>query len=109
MHKYQVKSAAVDDNIQESTGKISHHYEEDGRAKSKSTMKNNENTEELSQMMCSLLCHQSAPWDNRKSTGLTLFYVSIQGSCGLQNWRSAWKIGITFEIQWRRSQGDNKT
>ena len=74
MHKYQVKSAAVDDNIQEPTGKISHHYEEDGRAKSKSTMKNNENTEELSQMMCSLLCHKSAPNVEIETTGNPLDY-----------------------------------
>ena len=59
--KHQVKSAVVDNNIQAPTGKISHHYEEDGRAKLKSTMKNNRNTEELSQMMCNLLRHQSAP------------------------------------------------
>ena len=58
MHKHQVKSIAVDDNIQAPTGKISHLYEEDGRAKSKLTMKNNKNTEELSQMMCSLLYYQ---------------------------------------------------
>ena len=56
-----MKSAVVDNNIQVPTGKISHHYEEDGRAKSKLTMKNNKNTEELSQMMCNLLRHQSAP------------------------------------------------
>ena len=61
MHKHQVKSAAVDGNIQAPTEKISHHYEEDGRAKSRSTMKNTKNTEELSQMMCNLLHHQSAP------------------------------------------------
>ena len=61
IHKHQVKSAIVDNNIQAPTGKISHHYEEDGRAKSKSTMKNNKNTEELSQMICNLLRHQSAP------------------------------------------------
>ena len=61
MHKHQVKSAAVDDNIQAATEKISHHYEEDGRAKSRSTIKNTKNTEELSQMMCNLLRHQSAP------------------------------------------------
>ena len=61
MHKHQVKSAAVDDNIQVPTEKISHHYEEDGRAKSISTMKNTKITEELSQMMCNLLHHQSAP------------------------------------------------
>ena len=59
MHKHQVKSIAVDDNIQAPTGKISHlHEEEDGGAKSKLTLKNNENTEELSQMMCSLLYYQ---------------------------------------------------
>ena len=60
IHKHQVKSAAADNNIQAPTEKISHHYEEDGRAKSKSTMKKNKNTEELSQMMCNLLRHQSA-------------------------------------------------
>ena len=43
MHKHQVKSAAVDDNIQVPTKKISHHCEEDGRAKSRSTMKNTKN------------------------------------------------------------------
>ena len=59
MHKHQVKSIAVDDNIQAPTGKISHlHEEEDGRAKSKLTMKSNKNTEQLSQMMCSLLYYQ---------------------------------------------------
>ena len=61
MYKHQVKSAAVDDNIQAPTEKISHHYEEDGRAKSRPTMKNTKNTEELSQMMCNLLHQQSAP------------------------------------------------
>ena len=61
MHKHQVKSAAVDENIQAPTEKISHCYEEDGRAKSRSTMKNTKNTEELSQMMFNLLRHQSAP------------------------------------------------
>ena len=61
IHKHQVKSAVVDNNIQTPTGKISHHYKEDGRAKSKSTMKNNKNTKELSEMMCNLLRHQSAP------------------------------------------------
>ena len=61
IHKHHVKSAAADNNIQAPTEKISHHYEEDGRAKSKSTMKKNKNTEELSQMMCNLLRHQSAP------------------------------------------------
>ena len=61
IYKHQVKSAIVDNNIQAPTGKISHHYEEDGRAKSKSTTKNNKNTEELSQMICNLLRHQSAP------------------------------------------------
>ena len=57
IHKHQVKSAAADNNIQAPTGKISHHFEEDGRVKS--TKKNNKNTEELSQMMGSLLHHQS--------------------------------------------------
>ena len=61
MHKHQVKSAAVDDNIQAPTEIISRHYEEDGRAKSQSTIKNTKMTEELSQMMCNLLRHQSAP------------------------------------------------
>ena len=61
MHKHQVKAAAADDNIQAPTEKISQCYEEDGRAKSRSTMKNTKNTEELSQMMCNLLHHQSAP------------------------------------------------
>ena len=61
IHKHQVKLAAVDNNIQAAAGKISHHCEEDGRAMSKSTLKNNENTGELSQMMCNLLRHQSAP------------------------------------------------
>ena len=61
IHKHQVKSAAAGNNIQAPTGKISHHYEEDGRAKSKSTMKKNKDTEELSQMRCNLLRHQSAP------------------------------------------------
>ena len=61
LHKHQVKSAAVDDNIQVPTEKISHHFEEDGRAKSISTMKKTKITEELSQMMCNLLHHQSAP------------------------------------------------
>ena len=61
MQKQQVKSAAVDNNIQEPTGKISHHYEEDVRAKSRSTMKNTKNTEELSQMIRNLFYHQSAP------------------------------------------------
>ena len=32
IHKHQVKSAATDNNIQAPTEKISHHYEEDGRA-----------------------------------------------------------------------------
>ena len=57
IYKHQMKSTAADNNIQAPTGKISHHYEEDGRAKSKSIMKNNKNTEELSQMMCNLLRH----------------------------------------------------
>ena len=61
MYKHRVKSAAVDDNIQVPTAKISHYYEEDGRAKSRSTMKNTRNTQELSQMMCNLLHHQSLP------------------------------------------------
>ena len=61
MHKHQVKSAALDDNIQAPTEKVSHHYEVDGRAKSRSAMKNTKNTEERSQMMCNLLRHQSAP------------------------------------------------
>ena len=61
MHKHQVKSAAVDDNIQAPIGRNSYHYERDGTAKSRSTMKNTKNTEELSQMMCNLLRHQSAP------------------------------------------------
>ena len=39
-----MKSAAVDNNIQAPNGKISHHYEENGRAKLKTTMKNNKNT-----------------------------------------------------------------
>ena len=60
IHKYQVKSAAVDGNTQAPTGKIGHQFEEDGRAKSRSTMMNTKNTEELCQMMCNLLCHQSA-------------------------------------------------
>ena len=55
IHNHQMKSKAADNNIQAPTGKISHHYEEDGRAKSKSALKNNKNTEELSQMMCNLL------------------------------------------------------
>lgn len=38
MHKHQVKSSAVDDNIQTPTGKIGHHYKEGGRAKSRSTI-----------------------------------------------------------------------
>ena len=61
MHKHQVKSAAVDDNKQAPIEKISQRYEEDGKPKSKSTMKNTKNTEELSQIMCNLLRHQSAP------------------------------------------------
>ena len=61
IHKHQVKSAAADNNIQAPTEKISHHYEEDGWAKSKSTMKKNKNSSELSQMICNLLHHQSAP------------------------------------------------
>ena len=61
IHKHQVKSAAADNNIQAPTEKISHHYEEDGRAKSKSTMKKNKNSSELSQRMCNLLHHQSPP------------------------------------------------
>ena len=89
MHKHQVKSAAVDDNIQAPIGRNSYHYEGDGTAKSRSTMKNTKNTEELSQMMCNLLRHQSAPnvklRHYRKSNGLPLFHVSIQRSCGVQN------------------------
>ena len=61
IHKHQVKSAAVDDNISEPAGKITHHCEEDGRAKSRSTIKNTKNAEELSQMMHHLLHHESAP------------------------------------------------
>ena len=61
VHKHQVKSAAADNNIQAPTGKISNHYEKDGKATSKSTMKKNKYTEELSPMMCNLLRHQSAP------------------------------------------------
>ena len=61
IHKHQVKSAAADNNIQAPTGKISNHYEKDGKATSKSTMKKNKYTEELSPMMCNLLRHQSAP------------------------------------------------
>ena len=61
IHKHQVKSAAADNNIQAPTEKISHHNKEDGRAKSKSTMKKNKNNAELSQMMSNLLRHQSAP------------------------------------------------
>ena len=38
MYKHQVKSSAVDGNIQTPTGKIGHHYKEDGRAKSISTI-----------------------------------------------------------------------
>ena len=57
IHKHQVKSTAADNNIQAPTEKICHHYEEDGRAKSKSTMKKSKNTKELSQMMCNLLRH----------------------------------------------------
>ena len=53
MDKYQVKSAAVDDNIQAPTGKYSHNYQKDGRTKSRSRMENNKNTE----IMCNLLCH----------------------------------------------------
>ena len=87
MHKHQLKSAAVHDNIHAPTGKISHHYEEDGRAKSRSTMKNIKNTEELSQMMCNLLHHQSAP--NKEIETFTGnpqdYHVSIQGSHGVQN------------------------
>ena len=50
-----MKPAAVDHNIQAPTGKISHNSEkEDGRAKSKTTMKNHRNTEEFRQMMCNL-------------------------------------------------------
>ena len=60
MHKHQVKSAFVDDNIQAPTGRNSCHYEGDGTAKSRSTMKNTKNTKELSQMMCNLLRHLSA-------------------------------------------------
>ena len=60
MHKDQVKSAAVDDNIQAPTERNSYHYEGDGTVESRSTMKNTKNTKELSQMMCNLLRHQSA-------------------------------------------------
>ena len=38
MHKHQVKWSAVDGNIQTPTGKIGHHYKEDGRAKLRSTI-----------------------------------------------------------------------
>ena len=52
MHKHQMKPAAVDDNIQAPTGKISHNSKKkDGRAKSKTTMKNRRNTEKFRQMM----------------------------------------------------------
>ena len=75
MHKHQMKSEALDGNIQATTGKISHHYEKDGRAKLRSTMKNTKNTEELTQMMCNLLCHQSAPnVELETSTGNPLDY-----------------------------------
>ena len=103
MHKHQVKLAAVDDNVQVPTGNISHHYEEDGRAKSKSTMKNNENTEELSQMMCSLLCHQSAP--NVEIETFTEnpldyhYFKSVFKEAVEYKIDDPWKIGITFEIQ----------
>ena len=63
VHKHQKKSATADNNIQAPTGKISHHYEEDGRAKSKSTMKKNKNTEELSQM----ITNQPLTWKLRNS------------------------------------------
>ena len=61
IHKHQVKSAAVDNNIQAPNEKINHHYGEDGRANSKLTLMNNKNTEDLSQMMCNLLRHKSVP------------------------------------------------
>ena len=103
MHKHQVKSAAVDDNMQAPTGNISHHYEEDGSAKSKSAMKNNENTEELSQMMCSLLCHQSAPnMEIETSTENPLdyyYFKSVFKEAVEYEIDDPWKIGITFEIQ----------
>ena len=90
MHKHQMISAAIDDNIQAPTEKISQRYEEVGRAKSRSTMKNTKNTEELSQMMCNLLCHQSASnLEIETFTGNPLHYhhfmSSIQGRCGVQN------------------------
>ena len=103
MHKHQVKSATVDDNVQAPTGNISHHYEEDGRAKSKSTMKNNENTEELSQMMYSLSCHQSAPnVEIETFTGNPLdyhYFMSVFKEAVEYEIDDPWKIGITFEIQ----------
>ena len=103
MHKHQVKSAAVDDNMQAPTGNISHHYEEDGSAKSKSAMKNNENTEELSQMMCSLLCHQSAPnMEIETSTENPLdyyYFKSVFKEAVEYEIDDPWKIGITFVIQ----------
>ena len=76
---------AVDDNIQAPTGKISHQYEDDGRVKSRSTMKNIKNTEELRQIS-DLLCHQLAPnVEIETFTGNPLdYHVSIQGSRGVQ-------------------------
>ena len=76
---------AVDDNIQAPTGKISHQYEDDGRVKSRSTMKNIKNTEELRQIS-DLLCHQLAPnVEIETFTGNPLdYHVSIQGSHGVQ-------------------------
>ena len=76
---------AVDDNIQAPTGKISHQHEDDGRVKSRSTMKNIKNTEELRQIS-DLLCHQLAPnVEIETFTGNPLdYHVSIQGSRGVQ-------------------------
>ena len=69
MHKHQMKPATVDHNISAPTGKISHKSEkEDGRAKSKTTMKNHRNTEEFRQMMCNLCnSNQHLMWKLRHS------------------------------------------
>ena len=88
--RHQVKSAAVNENIQAPTEKISQCYEEDGRAKSRSTMKNTKNTEELSQMMCNLLCHQSGPnVEIETFTGNPLDYHYLM---------SVFKEAVTYKI-----------
>ena len=69
-----MKSTAVDDNVQASTEKITHPYEEDdGRSKSKSIMKIKNNAE-LRKIAWNLLRHQSTPnVEIEKFTGNPLY------------------------------------